>query len=187
MRKNDIIKIENRTFRILSIDGENVLVIDCEKKSMPQFFPASFFEKGEILEHIPSSFLSWDELSPIEKKIAQKRYTMIAAPVAVVGDKQKRNAMIDYASKQFSVSKQTLRTFLCSYLIYQDMAALAPKKKKEKELTKDEKNIRWALNKFFYTRNQNSLSVAYSMMLKEKYCDLNGNLFSQYPTFNQFL
>ena len=70
MRKNDIIKIENRTFRILSIDGENVLVIDCEKKSMPQFFPASFFEKGEILEHIPSSFLSWDELSPIEKKIA---------------------------------------------------------------------------------------------------------------------
>ena len=24
------------------------------------------------------------------------------------------------------------------------------------------------------------------MMLKEKYCDLNGNLFSQYPTFNQF-
>lgn len=186
MKKNDIIKIENRTFRILAIEENQVLAIDCEKKSMPQFFPVSFFEKGEIFEHIPSSFLSWDELSPNERKIAQKRYTMIAAAVAVVSDKQKRNAMIDYASKQFSVSKQTLRSFLCTYLIYQDIAALAPKLKEEKALTQDQKNIRWALNKFFYTRNQNSLSTAYTMMLKAKYCDTNGNLVSEYPSFNQF-
>ena len=104
---------------------------------MPQFFPLSDFENGEILEEISFSFLSWDELSPSEKKIAQKRYTMIAAAVAVVGDKQKRNAMIDYASAQFDVSKQTLRSFLCSYLIYQDISVLAPQRKKEKELTRD--------------------------------------------------
>ena len=152
---------------------------------MPQFFPVSFFEGAEIQEEI-SSFSSWEELSPAEKKIAQKRYTMIAPAVAVINDKPKRNAMIEYASQQFDVSKQTLRSFLCLYLVYQDMSVLVPKKKKEKELTKDQKVMRWALNKFFYTRNQNSLSVAYTMMLKEKYCDLNGNLFSQYPTFNQF-
>ena len=153
---------------------------------MPQFFPASFFENGEILKEISSSFLPWEELSPNERKFAQKRYTMIAAVVAVVNDKPKRNAMIDYASQQFSVSKQTLRSFLCTYLIYQDIAALTPKKKEEKALTQDQKNIRWALNKFFYTRNQNSLSTAYTMMLKEKYCDLSGNLLSEYPSFNQF-
>ena len=186
MRKNDIVKIEAGIFRVLAIDGENVLAINCEKKNMPQFFPLSFFEGAEIQEEISFPFSSWDKLSPNDKKIAQKRYTMIAAAVAVINDKQKRNAMIEYASQQFDVSKQTIRSFLCSYLVYQDIAALAPKKKKEKPLTKNEKNIRWALNKFFYTRNQNSLSTAYTMMLKEKYCDLNGNLFSQYPTFNQF-
>ena len=78
---------------------------------------------------------------------------MIASAVAVVGDKKKRNMMIDIASKQFCVSKQTIRSLLCSYLVYQDIAALAPKQRqgKIKELTKDQKNMRWALNKFFRT------------------------------------
>ena len=186
MKKNDIVKTSAGVFRILSFDGEKVLAIDCEKKTMPRFFPLSDFEGAEIHEEFSSSFLSWEKLSPNERKIAQQRYTMIAATVAVVSDKQKRNLMIDYSSQQFSVSKQTLRSFLCSYLIYQDIAVLAPKKKEEKALTKDQKNMRWALNKFFYTRNQNSLTTAYTMMLKEKYCDAYGNLFSAYPTFNQF-
>ena len=186
MRKNDIVKTETGLFRVLAIDEDQVLAIDCEKKTMPQFFPVSFFEKGEILKEISSPFSSWEELSPNERKIVQKKYTMIAAAVAVISDKKKRNSMINYASQQFKVSKQTLRSFLCSYLVYQDMAVLAPKKKEEKTLTKDQKVMRWALNKFFYTRNQNSLSVAYTMMLKEKYCDLSGNLLSEYPSFNQF-
>ena len=186
MKKNDIVKTNAGVFRILSFDGEKVLAIDYEKKSMPRFFPLSFFEGAEIQDEIPSTFPSWEELSPNERKIAQKRYTMIAAAVAVVSDKQKRNSMIDYASAQFGVSKQTLRSFLCSYLVYQDISVLAPQRKKEKELTRDQKNIRWALNKFFYTRNQNSLSTAYTMMLKEKYCDAYGNLVSKYPSFNQF-
>ena len=149
MRKNDIVKIEAGIFRILAIDGENVLAINCEKKNMPQFFPLSFFQNGKFLDGIPYSFPSWEELSPNDKKLAQKRYTMIAAAVAVISDKPKRNAMINYASEQFKVSKQTLRSFLCSYLVYHDMAVLAPKKKEEKTLTKDQKNMRWALNKFF--------------------------------------
>ena len=186
MQKNDIVKIEADIFRILAVEEDQVLAIDCDKKTMPQFFPVSFFEKGEILDGIPCSFPFWEELSPNERTIAQKRYTMIAAAVAFVNDKPKRNAMIEYASQQFDVSKQTLRSFLCLYLVYQDMSVLAPKKKKEKELTKDQKVMRWALNKFFYTRNQNSLSTAYTMMLKEKYCDPTGNLLSDYPSFNQF-
>ena len=186
MRKNDIVKTDQGVFRILSVEENQILAIDCEKKTMPQFFPISFFEKGDVLKELSFPFPSWEDLSLNERKIAQKRYTMIAAAVAVVNDKKKRNSMIDYASQQFGVSKQTLRSFLCAYLIYQDIAVLAPKKKEEKPLTQDEKNIRWALNKFFYTRNQNSLSTAYMMLLKEKYRDLNGNLFPQYPTFNQF-
>lgn len=46
--------------------------------------------------------------------------------------------------------------------------------------------MRWALNKFFYTKNKNSLHVAYIQLLKEKYCDITGNLLPEYPSFYQF-
>ena len=52
MRKNDIVKTDQGVFRILTVDEDQVLAIDCEKKTMPQFFPLSFFEKGEFLKEI---------------------------------------------------------------------------------------------------------------------------------------
>lgn len=73
------------------------------------------------------------------------------------------------------------------YLVHQDIAALAPKQKsQERQLTQDEKNIRWALNKYFYTRQKNSLNTAYTWMLKEKYCDSAGRLLDKYPSIHQF-
>ena len=57
--------------------------------------------------------------------------------------------------------------------------------RKEKELTSDEKIMRWALNKFFYTKHQNTLTTAYTMMLKEKYVDGEGNLLP-HPSIYQF-
>lgn len=58
-----------------------------------------------------------------------------------------------------------------------DVAVLAPKRREDnRALTQDEKNIRWALNKFFYTTKKQPLMTAYTMMLKEKYCDGLGML-----------
>ena len=42
------------------------------------------------------------------------------------------------------------------------------------------------LNKFFYTTKKQSLMTAYTMMLKEKYCDSLGVLTKEYPSFYQF-
>ena len=92
--------------------------------------------------------------------------------------------MIDFLSAQ--QSKQTIRKYLCLYLDYQNIAALAPAPKVEKELTQDEKNMRWALNKFFYSKHKNSLNTAYTFMLKEKYCTADGQLVEKYPSFDQF-
>ena len=186
MKKNDLIKTESGIFRILSIDSNKVLAIDCKKKTMPQFFSFDFFSDGEIINCLSPDYLNFDELSPVDRKITQQRYTMIASAVSVLEDVKQRNLMLDKSSKQFGISKQTLRSYLCTYLVYQDIAALAPKHSKGKELTQDQKNMRWALNKFFYTRNQNSLPTAYTMMLKAKYCDDYGKLLPEYPSFNQF-
>ena len=53
-------------------------------------------------------------------------------------------------------------------------------------LTTEQKWMRWALNKFFYTQRQNSLRTAFLYLLKEKYTDENGLLKKDHPSFYQF-
>lgn len=117
MKKNDLIKTDSGIFRILSIDSNKVLAIDCEKKTMPQFFSYDFFNDGEPLNSISSDYLDFDELSPTDRKTTQQRYTMIASAVSVLDDVKQRNLMIEKSAKQIGVSKQTLRTYLCTYLV----------------------------------------------------------------------
>lgn len=193
MQKNDILRNGSRIIRILCVKENSALVIDCIKRTMPQWtdFPSlggyeecSFTELQEITE---INILDIDALSSESRKIAYERYTMIAPILSLVADIKQRSRIINWISSEREVSKQTLRNYLCLYLVYQDVAVLAPKQSiKEINLTEDEKNMRWALNKFFYTRNKNSLQTAYTMMLRAKYCDANGILLSEYPTFNQF-
>ncbi|MBO5463609.1 MAG: Mu transposase C-terminal domain-containing protein [Clostridia bacterium] len=186
MKKNDLLKTPNSVYRVLNSDSESVFAIDCIKKTMPKTFSLDYFKKAEPVATLSHSFKSFDELTPSVRKVAQERYTMIAGAISVVDDTSERNRMINKASEQFGISKQTIRSYLCTYLVYQDLACLAPREKTEKELTEDQKNMRWALNKFFYTRNQNSLQTAYTMMLKDKYCDEEGVLLPEFPSFNQF-
>ncbi len=120
-------------------------------------------------------------------RVAHERYTLIAGVLPFVGDVKQRSSIIARIAEENQISRQTLRNYLCAYLVRQDIAALAPKQKQEeKPLTSDEKNIRWALNKFFYTRNKNSLTTAYTFMLKERYCDGTGQLKADYPSYYQF-
>ena len=125
------------------------------------------------------------ELTPNEQRIAQERYTMIAPILPFIGNEQKHSQMIDLLSQ--SHSKQTIRKYLCLYLAFQSVTVLAPPAKNPtKELTQDEKNFRWALNKFYYTQQKLSLTTAYTMMLQAKYTDSNGKLMAAYPSFTQF-
>ena len=187
MQKNDLLKNENGIYRILKIDGDRILAIDCQKRTMPRFYPSEFFDDAETVDNsIVMPPCDFDSLSQKERSIAQQRFSMIASAVAVVDDEKKRNDMIKHSAAMFGVCKTTIRKYLCEYLVSQDISSLVCRQKAEKELTKDQRNIRWALNKFFYTQHKNSLSTAYTMMLKEKYCGSDGQLFSEYPSFNQF-
>ena len=99
MKKNDLIKTEDGIYRILSIEANRVLAIDCIKKTMPKFYPVSSFGNGKNIDCIPVDFLDIEDLSPADRKIAQERYTMIASAVSVVDDTQQRNLMIEKSSK----------------------------------------------------------------------------------------
>ena len=129
----------------------------------------------------------YDSLDKQSRRFVHEHFTLIAGVLPFIEDDRKRCTMIASIASEREISKQTIRNYLWMYLVHQDMAALAPKQKsQERQLTQDEKNIRWALNKYFYTRQKNSLNTAYTWMLKEKYCDSAGRLLDKYPSIHQF-
>lgn len=183
-----LLKKDNRVIRVLKEQGKQRLVIDCTRKSMPEWVEEQELSGYELCsEESLGSIPCLEELSPQQQRLAHERYTLIAGVLPFLGDKKLRSEVIARIAEERGISKQTIRHYLYRYLVYQSMAALAlPPKKPKTELTQDEKNMRWALNKFYYTRHKNSLPQAYAQMLRYKYCDEEGKLLANYPTLHQF-
>lgn len=192
MEKNQLIKWDGIIYRILAVEEENVLLIDCIKKTMPKWYGLDEISEYEVC---PEGELGKEtgreeerDLKPREKSMAHQRFTVVAGILPFLDDDKMRATVIRKVAGMHGISVQTVRKYLCQYLVYQSISALVPKGRAvpERGLTEDEKNFRWALNKFYFTRHKNSLKTAYTYMLKEKYCDGEGKLVSEYPTYNQF-
>lgn len=190
---NQLLQNDTQLIRVLDMEADKVFIIDCIKRTMPvwkdiesikEYVPCS----EDTLQEITDTFLvDLDNLDAEGRKTAYERYTMIAPLLPFVSDQKKRKELINSIASMKSISKQTIRYYLCLYLVYQNISILIRKQSvKESVLSQDAKNMRWALNKFFYTKHKNSLSVAYTLLLKEKYCDSLGNLLPEYPSFYQF-
>jgi len=193
MKKYDLLRSGDSIIRVLELQGDRVLIIDCIKRTMPVWIGLDALESysecttGELSAVIGVTVVGADDLDADQRKIMYERYTMIAPILSFVADNRMRSRLICSAAEEHGVSKQTIRGYLCLYLIYMDVTALAPKRREDdRVLTQGEKNIRWALNKFFYTTKKQSLMTAYTMMLKEKYCDALGVLAEEYPSYYQF-
>ena len=192
LQLNDLIRYNNSIYRILSIDDDSILVIDCIKRQMPSWttVPTDYTTctEEDLLLEVGIAITDEESLSQVDKKTVHQRYTMIAPALAVVDDLHTRSDMIDFVSKKYNISKPTLRKYLCLYLAFQTLSVLAPKSKfkTDKCLSDEQKTFRWALNKFYYTSRRNSLKTAYTLMLKAKYCDDTGTLLSDYPPFHRF-
>ena len=193
IQKNQLLQRVDQIIRILDVEEDRVSIIDCIKRTMPVWTNAESLSEyipcsEDTLQEMTDTFLvDFESLDAESRKTAYERYTMIAPLLPFVSDQKKRKELINHLSDINSVSKQTIRYYLCLYLAYQNVAVLIRKQSvKESVLSQDEKNMRWALNKFFYTKNKNSLPVAYTLLLKEKYCDSLGNLLPEYPSFYQF-
>jgi len=193
MKKYDLLQSGENIIRVLEVQGDRVLVIDCIKRTMPVWVERDTLKScsectnGELSETTGGVVVGVDDLDADQRKTMYERYTMIAPILPFVADDRIRSRLICSVAEEHRVSKATVRNHLCLYLAYMDVAALAPRRREDKrDLTQDKKNIRWALNKFFYTTKKQSLMTAYTMMLKEKYCDGLGVLAEEYPSFYQF-
>lgn len=193
MQKNSLWKLDDKILRVLAVQENHVLVIDCIRKTMPRWTDVREIEGAlnvniqELCTVTAVQLSDMDSLNAEGRRTAYERYTMIAGILPFLENETVRSQVITKTSEQWGITKQTVRMYLCLYLAYQDISVLAPKQNREqKALSADERNMRWALNKFFYTTRKNSLRTAYMLMLKEKYCDAAGMLLSEYPSFYQF-
>ena len=197
----EFIKYNGKLHRIIKEDGERSLIIDCKGTRLPQWTDKKTMESLSETEIIDSDVIKGilaiaeAELETSQTAIMNKRFTMIAAILPVIENKAERIEQIKAAAKRYGVSIVTIRTYLCRYLVSQSKNGLVifydESKEEEavnevKELTKDQKNMRWALNKFYYNTKKNSLNYAYINLLKEKYLDENGGLLEEHPSFYQF-
>jgi len=193
MKKYDLLRSGENIIRVLEVQADRVLVIDCIKRTMPTWVNMVALElysectSGELSEVTGLVLVDADNLDADQRRVMYERYTMIAPILPFIADDGMRSRQIGSVAEEHRVSKQTVRSYLCLYLSYMDVIALAPRRREDgRALTQDEKNMRWALNKFFYTTKKQSLMTAYTMMLKEKYCNALGVLTEEYPSYYQF-
>ena len=192
MNRNSLWKRNNSLLRILECRDDEVFAIDCKRMTMPTWISAEILQDykqcdNEEMDLEKDGFRASDTLSPEATRVMCHRFTAVASVLPFLTDEHKRSSMIAMAAKQLNVSRQTLRNYLCLYLAYQDKAVLAPRGRGSSvELSDTAKNIRWALNKYYYNPYKNSLRSAYTQMLRQKYCDESGSLLPEYPSFDQF-
>ncbi len=193
MKKNELLRSGGKVIRVLDVRDGRAFIIDCMKLDMPVWVDVESLDgysgctDSELRELAGTGYVDAGSLDAGQRKAMYGRYTMVAPVLPFIADERMRSQIIRSIAEENGVSKQTVRNYLCLYLAYMDVAALAPKKRDaQRPLTQDEKNMRWSLNKYFYTTKKNSLKTAYTMMLKEKYCDVEGKLLDGYPSFYQF-
>ncbi|MBE6072560.1 MAG: transposase family protein [Clostridium butyricum] len=199
MKKNEIrkymllIKKDEDTrciYRILDIAEEQALVIDCIKKNMPVWKSFDFFNDFiEFQEEVVIDvFNTLENIDAEERKTAYKRYNMISGIIPFIANEKIRGEAINKIAESNGITKQTVRKYLCEYLSTFDVKSLIPKRQRDikRPLTKDEKNIRKSLNKWYYTTKKRTLKSVYNLMLKNFYCNTEGLLLENYPSYYQF-
>lgn len=193
MRVNDIFAAENgEHIRILLCSEEQCYAVSCQHFRMP-FLLSAHELKGmnSISDEEYTIFTIDDDISAAQRCERDRRFALIKPLLdnACIYDKPHRNEIVKQIVGEHSVSRRTLLQYLWKYWVYQSKNILLPTGRtsaKAHELTADEKTIRWALNKYYYTPQKQSLQTAYKMMLQAKFCDAQGKLKPDYPTFWQF-
>ena len=125
MQKNKLYLKNDSVIRVLEERDDTALVIDCIRRTMPQWkeiVSLNGWEQcsQETLYAVTNvEVQEIDSLCPENRKKAYERYTMIAPILRLLPDEQKKCEMISVIAASEKISKQTVRKYLCLYLAFQ--------------------------------------------------------------------
>jgi len=151
-RENELWESATTSLRILSIEENRLLVIDCNKLTMPQWMSKTAFETLISSDDFSSTFGENDTLAELDakgRKTAVERFGILGSVLPHLGNETKRTQAIKETASVHGITPKTVRKYLCTYLATNDIGSLAPTKKAVRSLTSDEKLIRRALNKYY--------------------------------------
>lgn len=124
MQKNDLIKMSGTIFRVLELQEERAFVIDCVKKSMPDWIRLFLLDnyqectEAEMVQETRMIIPDMEKLDAESRRFIREHYTLIAPVLPFVSDEKQRNYVINRIATEKGVSKQTIRKYLCLYLVY---------------------------------------------------------------------
>lgn len=141
-----IIKKDNNIYRILDSNDDYVFVIDCVKRTMPKWIKAEEIEnydrctEEEFLALADMTVPDIKTLSLNEQKHINEKFNVIAEILPCVSDYKTRTQKMKESALAHNLNKQTVRKYLCLYLVYQTRTVFLPKKNENRpELSQDEK------------------------------------------------
>ncbi len=100
MKKYDLLRSGDTIIRVLEVQGDRILVIDCIKRTMPIWVEAVALEVysectiGELSEVTGVTPADVDTLDAEQMNIMYDRYTMIAPILPFVADDKMRSRLI---------------------------------------------------------------------------------------------
>ncbi len=100
MKKYDLLQSDDSIIRVLVVQGDRVLIIDCIKRTMPVWIELDTLESysectyGELSEATGIVIVSVDDLDADQRKTMYERYTMIAPILPFLADDRMRSRII---------------------------------------------------------------------------------------------
>lgn len=115
MQKNSLWQNGRTIFRVLDIAENRVLVIDCIKRTMPQWMDAATMEQfypateEELQARSQVELFDIDSLDAASKRTTHERFTMVAGALPFLSDDKLRTHAINRIAEDRNVSRQTIR------------------------------------------------------------------------------
>ena len=100
MKKHDLLKDGNNIIRVLEIQLDKILIIDCIKRTMPVWVGLSALDSfsastDEILSQTTNFVITViDDLDADQRKVMYDRYTLIAPILPFIADERMRSKVI---------------------------------------------------------------------------------------------
>ncbi len=190
-KDKELLKLNGCIYRVLASSGDGeILVINCTNIGAPRFMRENELAGAVVVSesdmqsannrHIP------EQLNARQEQACNHRFARIALALMYLTDERKRYSVLAESAESLHLSRRRLKDDLNLYLVYQTKAIFAPPLRVCADLSEDQKNMRWAINKFYYTRFGRSIPETFLMMLKERYCDTTGSLLPHHPSIHQF-
>lgn len=189
---------DGKIYRLLKRTSSGGIVVPCDNYGLPFHQNLNWLHQcvSTVLPRSQQFLIAEEDIPEWKKKERDWRWQLIRDLVddEYLTDIAGRRVLTKKAAEMGNCSTRTIHNYLWLYWVYQTPNALLPQDKKKQGSSKSEdldedsydKIFRWALNRYYYTSQRQTLEMAYRMMLKAKFCDEHGKLVSKYPSYWQF-